>query len=54
VYSSPTIADCVITGNASLYDNGGGVYTDHSDIVLSRCVIQNNFAHGGGGGGGVL
>lgn len=53
--------NCVISGltvingsampdvNHNIY-NGGGIYCDGSDPVISNCVIKNGYAEGSGGG----
>ena len=46
--SSPTLRDCIITGNTA--DNGGGVYCSQSSIALIDCTITGNIADGDGGG----
>jgi len=45
--STPTVADCVITGN-SMLGGGGGV---GGDPLLVRCAIVGNWAGRGDGGG---
>jgi hypothetical protein len=49
--SSPTIADCVITGNsATMSLGGGGIYCDDaSHPVITNCIIVGNSANVGGG-----
>ncbi len=40
-YSSPTIVDCLVSGNYStIY--GGGIYCDRSDPVFLNCTVTNN------------
>jgi len=48
-YSSPTVNDCIITGNTSTAD-GGGVSFDHSSGKLTNCTVSGNTATGRGGG----
>jgi parallel beta-helix repeat protein len=43
-WSSPTITNCAITGNAADYQ-GGGVCCDSSSPTLSNCTISDNVAH---------
>ncbi len=45
--SSPTILDCIITGNSGT--NGGGVYANNYDGVLDGNTISANSATYGGG-----
>ena len=48
--SSPTITNCIITGN-SVTDNGGGIFCyNNSDLIINNCVIKENTADEGGGG----
>jgi hypothetical protein len=48
--SNPTIANCVISGNAtSLFGAGGGVCCEESAPRLTNCTMKGNKAHGGGG-----
>jgi len=53
--SSPTITNCIITGNnISSGIGGGGVYCDNSSPVFTKCTIsQNSAVVSGGYGGGV-
>ena len=51
--ASPSISDCVITGNnAESVDNscGAGIYLDQTVMTLRRCVITENEADKNGGG----
>ena len=47
--SSPTIMNCVITGNNST-ENGGGIYcSKNSSPTITNCLISGNYgSHGGG------
>ena len=54
--SSPTIKNCVITGNRSVanqYHNqgGGGIYCYNADAVFMACTITDNRAASSNGGG---
>jgi hypothetical protein len=52
--SSPTIKNCIITGNQAFFsesDYGGGIYCDNSSPIISNCVISAN--RGGDRGGGI-
>jgi len=44
VASSPTLLDCVITGNSSEFGDGAGIYAEGSTSLISGCVISDNFA----------
>ncbi len=46
--SSPTISNCIISGNNAPY--GGGIYCEHSSALITRCIIKENSADSGGGG----
>lgn len=46
--SSPTVNNCIITGNTASF--GGGIYNvDASSPTFTNCVISNNAARRGGG-----
>jgi subtilisin family serine protease len=45
-FSTPTISDCIITGNYA--SSGGGLYACNGPI--RNCIISNNSAHWSGGG----
>ncbi len=47
-YSSPTISDCVLTGNTA--NDGGALHCLSSSPTLVRCTISGNAASGEGGG----
>ena len=47
--SSPTIDNCVITGNGTLNYPGGGLYCDSASPVLLACTLSSNTALSGGG-----
>jgi len=51
--SSPTITNCLITNNKAQGEghHGGGIYChDHSNAIISNCIISGNTAgHRGGG-----
>ena len=49
--TSPTISDCIITGNAASEPGyGGGIYCDNSSPTIQDCIISDNtvFKYGGG------
>ncbi len=46
--SSPTITQCVITGNRAT-SNGGGIFCDNADVTIDNCTIAGNRAFNGGG-----
>jgi alkaline phosphatase len=48
--SSPTISNCVITGNYAA-DDGGGIFCDNgSEAEISNCTVNDNEAGDRGGG----
>ncbi|MFH1954025.1 MAG: right-handed parallel beta-helix repeat-containing protein [Pseudomonadota bacterium] len=50
--SSPTIADCIVTGNLAQVAGGGIAYIQSSSPTITRCIISGNT--GGSWGGGIL
>jgi len=48
--SSPTIKNCIISGNWADYDGGGIFCFDHSSPTISNCIIRENSAGYNGGG----
>jgi len=47
-YSSPTIKNCIITGNNG-ETHGGGIYIAIASPVIENCVISGNTSGNGGG-----
>ena len=47
--SSPSITNCIITGNTGFYA-GGGIYCEDSSPAITNCIITVNTTHYGGGG----
>ena len=47
--SSPTISNCMISGNTAFW-TGGGVFCSISDATIIKCTIANNWASAEGGG----
>ncbi len=39
--SSPTLSNCVISGNNGI-NGGGGIYGEYSSIILTNCTISGN------------
>ncbi len=49
--SSPTITNCIITGNREVGGGGGGLYFGHSsDATITNCIITDNRASAWGAG----
>jgi parallel beta-helix repeat protein len=48
--SSPTITNCVITGNTAWHACGGGIFCFQSSPTISNCAITGNTADADGGG----
>lgn len=46
--SSPTITNCTITQNTSIYDGGGMVNYQSSSPVISKCIFSGNYGQYGG------
>lgn len=46
--SSPTITNCIISGNTARY--GGGIYSNNGSPIILECTIRNNIAQYIGGG----
>ena len=49
--SSPTIVDCIISGNTAYYDGGGIEIYNNSYPTIESCVISGNDAYSNNGGG---
>ena len=47
--ASPTITNCVITGNGNGSNEGGGIYIDSASPTVTNCVFVENDANFGGG-----
>lgn len=50
-YSSPTVTNCIFTGNAAIY-GGGGMYNEESRPKVTNCIFIGNTTTGAGGGMG--
>lgn len=48
--ASPTIKNCVISGNKATAKGGGGIYMFNSDAIILDCIISNNTAESNGAG----
>lgn len=48
-YSSPTVTNCIFTGNTAVY-GGGGMYNEESDPTVTNCIFIDNTTAGAGGG----
>ncbi len=47
--ASPTVANCIFTGNSAL-GSGGGMYNRESSPTVTNCIFRANSARGAGGG----
>jgi predicted outer membrane repeat protein len=47
--SSPTLEDCIFTGNWAENGNGGGLHCQSSSPTLTNCTFIDNWANFGGG-----
>lgn len=45
---SPTVSNCIFTGNVAGYD-GGGMYIRNSEVSVSNCLFTDNSSRHGGG-----
>ncbi len=46
--SSPTVNNCIFSGNAARF--GGGMFNSDSSPAITNCVFRDNYADGAGGG----
>jgi hypothetical protein len=58
--SSPTIRNCIITNNVAELDPlslcfcyGGGIYFNGTTLIMTNCIISDNWVGGWGLGGGI-
>jgi hypothetical protein len=51
---SPSIKNCLITGNIGQTTGGGLLFYQNTASTIESCVIANNTCNGWGGGGGVF
>ena len=49
-FSSPTITNCILTGNTGDSGGGGGIYCAMCFTTITNCTISGNTAIGDGGG----
>ena len=47
-YGSPTVTNCIFTGNSARF-GGGGIYNDNSSPTVISCTFTGNSAGDGGG-----
>ncbi|MHC4500613.1 MAG: right-handed parallel beta-helix repeat-containing protein, partial [Planctomycetota bacterium] len=47
--SSPTVSNCIFSGNSARGQAGGGVYCSSSSPTLTNCTFSGNSAYEGGG-----
>jgi len=47
--ANPTITNCTITANESLYDDGGGICCWYSYPTITNCTISQNTGYGAAG-----
>ncbi len=48
--SSPTVANCIFSGNTAYYSDGGGMYNNNSNPTVTNCTFSGNTADNDGGG----
>ena len=46
-----TLEDTTLSGGASYYNNGGGIFNDHGSLTLSNSTVSGNSASAAEGGG---